>query len=199
MINIIVAFKEEARPFIDLLSLKPQPRVGAFAGYRRGDVRLLVSGMGAENAAAATRFLWGQFAGTSSEVAATRWLNFGIAGSGQFAAGAVVAASRVRRQSSGEQWRCRRPPSIRLPDALVRTVERPESGYGECGVYDLEAAGICHALRAAGCAAEITCVKLVTDGPAQPVSRLKRKTIRRMLGSVAPQLSSVLEGMRGNR
>lgn len=199
MINIVVAFKDEARPFIRGLSLRPQPGAGAggnaFPLYRRGGVRLIISGMGAENAAAATRFLRAH----GPAAAATRWLNFGIAGSAQFEIGAVVMASRVCGPRSGERWSCYRPPSMGLPDAVVRTVEQPETRYGWSGVYDMEAAGICRAVGASRCEAGVVCIKLVTDGPGRPVSRLKRKTVRGMLESLGPQPAAWLDGVGNAR
>ena len=196
MLNIVVAFKDEARPLINLLSLRPQqpPPVGSktFPLYECGDTRLIISGIGAGNAEAAARFLCER---SGADDAPIRWLNFGIAGSAQFDIGDVVVASRIRRQSCGEQWSCHRPPATGLPDALVRTVEQPETDYAQSGVYDMEAAGICRALSESR-AGELCCIKLVTDGPGHPASRLKMKTARAMLDSSSPQLAALLGALK---
>lgn len=190
MINIVAAFAGEARPFIDALSLDPQPGCGPFAVYERGDVRLIISGMGAGGAEAATRFLGGR------ADAADRWLNFGIAGSAQFKTGMLVVARRVCGPSSGESWRCCRPPALHWPTAVVRSVEQVETAYAEPGVYDMEAAGICRALGPRRCAAELSCIKLITDGPGRPASRLDQKTIRAMLAKAGPQLARLPGALR---
>ncbi|MDD9857011.1 MAG: hypothetical protein OXU96_03010 [Gammaproteobacteria bacterium] len=183
MINIVAAFAGEARPFIDALSLGLQPGCGPFVVYERGDARLIISGMGVDSAEAAVRFL------SDRADTANRWLNFGIAGSAQFGLGMLVVARRVCGPSSGESWRCYRPPALSWPDAVVRSVERPETAYAKSGVYDMEAAGICRALGPRRCAAELSCIKLITDGPGRPASRLDKKTIRAMLAKVGPQLA----------
>jgi len=183
VINIVAAFAAEARPFIDALSLGLQPGCGPFAVYERGDARLIISGMGAGSAEAAARFLSGR-AGTAG-----RWLNFGIAGSAQFKTGTLVVARRICGPSAGEWWRCYRPPALGWPDAVVHSVEQTETAYAGCGVYDMEAAGICRALGPRRCAAQLSCIKLITDGPGRPASRLDKKTIRAMLAKVGPQLA----------
>ena len=199
MLNIVVAFKDEARSLINLLSLRPQqPPVGSktFPLYECGDARLIISGIGAGNAEAAARFLCERSGSNDAPIRAPiRWLNFGIAGSAQFDIGDVVVASRIRRQSCGEQWSCHRPPATGLPDALVRTVEQPETDYAQSGVYDMEAAGICRALSESR-AGELCCIKLVTDGPGRPASRLKMKMVRAMLDSSRPQLSALLGALK---
>lgn len=190
MINIVTAFAGEARPFIDALSLDPRPGRGPFAVYQRGDVRLIISGMGVGGAEAATRFLGGR------ADAADRWLNFGIAGSAQFEVGRLVVARRVCGPSSGESWRCYRPPALDWPAAVVRSVERIETAYAKPGVYDMEAAGICRALGPRRCAAQLSCIKLVSDGPHRPASRLDKKTVRAMLAKVGPQLARLPGALR---
>lgn len=190
MINIVAAFAGEARPFIDALSLDRQPGCGPFAVYERGDARLIISGMGVGSAEAATRFLGGR------ADAADRWLNFGIAGSAQFETGMLVVARRVCGPSPGESWRCCRPPALHWPAAVVRSVEQVETAYAKPGVYDMEAAGICRALGPRRCAAQLSCIKLITDGPGRPASRLDQKTIRAMLAKVGPQLARLPGALR---
>jgi hypothetical protein len=53
----------------------------------------------------------------------------------------------------------------------------------------MEAAGIFKALTVDTGNAKVACVKLVTDGPDQPASRLKLQAIREMIGQVRPQLA----------
>ena len=71
------------------------------------------------------------------------WINFGIAGFFKGPIGDIYQANKVVSKESGAAFF----PGLRLskliPSAILFTVSKPENGYKEKVLYDMEAAGFC--------------------------------------------------------
>lgn len=166
MINIVTAFPGEARPLIDCLVLTDRDSRGPGTLYRNGKCRLVISGAGKIQAAAATA--WLQETGPVNGNAA--WLNIGIAGHASRPVGDAALAHRITDHGTGQSWY---PPQVHglslATDNLV-TVDTPETGYPENVLYDMEAAGFYPVACRSTTAELVHCYKVVSDNRDNPVA-----------------------------
>ncbi len=123
------------------------------------------------------------------------WLNVGIAGHSTLSVGSVRLAERIVEVGSG---RAESPPALAgveiATDALY-TVDEPELRYLLMGLYDMEASGF---LRAAsrGVARELVQVlKIVSDNPSSPPSRLDRRTISQLVAGALGEIEQTVAAL----
>lgn len=168
MIHCVVALAREARPLIDHHRLRGSRSVGGFRIYESDSLRLIVSGTGKAAAAAATAFLRAR-AGDGEDPS---WINIGIAGHPERPVGTPLLAHRITDAGSGENYY----PSIvfRPPceTGTVRTVDRPVEEYPDSSACEMEASGFFQTATRFSTAERIHCLKIVSDNPSEPVSRV---------------------------
>ncbi len=180
MLHIITAFKTEAAPIIDDLSLKPDAVPGKYARYSKPGVRLGICGKGYHNARGIVRYLQSlDVCGNQNEP--TVWMNFGIAGSAHWKTGEMVLAGSVMAQSGGKKWIMKNSDILNLPIANICSVDSPQENYQTDLVYDMEAAGIVSRLSDSTPPGRIFLLKLICDGPDMPASALTKSRIQRLI------------------
>lgn len=184
-VNIITALSAEARPIIDALKLSRVMDARGFKLFAKGDVSLVVCGIGRTRAAAATGWL----AARQGEPRDTAWLNVGIAGHGTREAGALVMAGKIRDASTDNH--AYPPPLVgrKLDRDLVVTVDTPEYEYPEAAAYEMEAFAIWDAATRFASGELVAFIKIVSDGPeAGTIDAIDRD---RVLDLVNPHVDTV--------
>ena len=185
-IHWVVALKPEAQPLIDALQLKLVPGNSLFPVYENVQAthRMVISGVGKVNAAAATAWL-GQFGGAG-------WVNFGIAGNFEAEIGTVFRAGRVIDAGTKKSWY---PPAVwpskldRFSVTQVLTIDTPTSDYPEPNIsVEMEAAGFFPTALRFGCAELVQVIKVISDNAESNLSDLTPKIIRGIVEAVIDEV-----------
>ena len=122
-------------------------------------------------------------AGPAGEAA---WLNVGIGGHRTLPLGEIVLAQPGDADAAADQIWC--PSLVFEPPcatATVTTVDRPETGYPEDTVYEMEAAGFCAAAARFASAELIQVVKVISDNAAAPPERLTAGRVEELIAAVS--------------
>ena len=176
-INIVVAHKPEAECLIQVLGLqKDSMETGIL---KNGEIRLMLSGTGIAAAQQACKHLYQFNSGPDY------WLNFGVVGSGQFQQGTFVKCDRFILQDEVIEFKDSNGYSVNLPSTSVTTVSRPERGFSEGGVFDMEAHAIARFVK--DLQQPLVCIKLVSDGPGTPEQCLTPGHLKQFLIQQAPR------------
>ena len=133
----VIALMPEAIPIIRALRLVKISRNLSFPIYSDevGEHWLTVSGLGQNNIAAATKYLFE----TSSADKTSIWINVGIAGSKTFNLGELVFIDKVTSNISGKSLYPYSIPNLKIENrSELITVNSPERVYKSDGVYDME-------------------------------------------------------------
>lgn len=178
----VVALKPEADPVIrrfGLRSLASRSRLFPVYESEDGSVRLVVSGLGKVNAAAATAWLAG--VGEERGAAAEAWINFGVAGCGSPDMGRVFLGSRIRDGAAGRSWYPASPwpGTIDPPRREIRTVDAPVTDYGDAScLFEMEAAGFYPVALRSSTIELCQVIKVVSDDPENPVGEVTPGSVR---------------------
>lgn len=198
-LNWVVALMPEAQVVIDAFQLRRiESKSGVFPVYeaRDGAVRLVISGIGKVNAAAATAVL------ASTAEPGQRgggWINFGIAGCSESRFGTSVLASKITDGGTGRSWYpvATWPKRCDLPRLILTTVERPVFDYSRVdGLVEMEAAGFYPIALRQSSVELAQVVKVVSDDPDHPVAQLKRETVAGLCAEAWPGLQVWLDAFR---
>ena len=171
-VNLVVAHPLEAKALVEWFDLEEVEAKGKPCCYdNKQGIALVITGMGAGNAAAGVRHLHGQ-----QPPGFRAWLNIGIAGHPSAAVGSGFLVNRIEHRTSGE---CHWPPvpSIGLPGCGLITVDEPETAYAKDAAYDMEAAGFCAAAAGLATTDLVYVFKIVSDNREHPVGELNPKRV----------------------
>jgi nucleoside phosphorylase len=191
VINLLVALGCEAAPLVETFGLSAKGG-HPFRLWSGDGIRLVVSGMGKARAAAAVGWLHGHVGGRPHEA----WLNAGIAGHGDAAFATLLLAHRVTDRASGRSWY---PPLLfepPCPTCECVSVDRPENGYPEPTLYDMEASAFLEAARRFSPAEVVQVVKVVSDTPDHPADGLDRTAISTLVEARADGIAAVADRLR---
>lgn len=181
-INWVVALRPEAAPLIEKFGLQ-QAVAGLYPVFENasGDTRLVVSGPGKLNAAAATATL--ASIENRMEPDARGWVNFGIAGSGDRGFGGIRIAGKVTDEGTGVSrypaavW----PKKYDLPKGTVLTVEKPTDSYPPDGtLVEMEASGFMTAALRDSTLELCQVLKVVSDDPDHPIEQIDKNLVRKL-------------------
>lgn len=175
-LNWVVALRPEARAVIERFGLQRVDSV-LFPVYEneRGNTRLVVSGPGKVNAAAATATLASMENGSQPD--ARGWVNFGIAGCGESCFGEIRLAGKVTDGGSGNSWfpGAAWPRKFDPPTGSVLTVEKPEEDYPTDGsLVEMEAAGFFPVAIRDATIELCQVLKVVSDDPEHPIEGIDK-------------------------
>ena len=190
MINLVVALQPEAAPLIERYRLKPTAGIAGCACFLGDDMRLVVSGMGRVQAAAATSAL-----GCSHAGAGEIWVNIGVAGHRELEIGTPVLGSSVSAGGGSRSWY---PPLVvdiactRMP---VITRDSPEREFPENALYEMEAAGFYPVACRFSTGELVQVLKVVSDNRQHRFPALDKKQIRDRIADTLPVLDDLLQGL----
>jgi adenosylhomocysteine nucleosidase len=175
--RIVVALPAEAKPVYRHFGLVRDNRAEHYPLYRSGEVTLIVTGIGSEAAADATRWLC-DYQPVSDQ---TRWINLGIAGHPALPIGEALLAHTVSNAEGGEQI-CIDLPHCRPCDtAPLITRNKPELEYSAEALFDMEAYGFLSAVLETSLPGQAQCLKIISDNRENPVKRINAKLVQELI------------------
>ena len=184
MLLFVTAFDTEARPLIDRLRLKRQPDKG-FPVYAGENAWLAVSGIGKNNAAAATAHLHGRAGFPDNAV----WINPGIAGHRDLAQGEARLVHKLTDAATGRSWF----PSITVhapwQSLPLVTLDRPGSDYAHDALVDMEASGFMETALRFSTGELVHCLKIVSDNSVNPAVGVPKAS--QVAAWIEPQLDAL--------
>lgn len=193
--NWVVALKPEAQPLIEALNLKQVSSSGGFPRFESSghSHRLVISGIGKVNAAAATSWL-----GRESQ-SWNAWLNFGIAGHQTAQVGSIVRAGRISDGATGRSWY---PASVwpakkdKFLSIELLTVDKPTDQYPETGQYiDMEAAGYFPTALRFSTSELVQSFKVISDNQTTNLSDLRSPAVKQIVSEAVPEILEWLPNM----
>lgn len=174
---IVVAHSLEARPLIDHFHFK-SVKSSALPHYADDHgKRLIVSGMGKTNAAAAVGYISGLLA---AQTVAPGFVNFGIAGHGSLDLGSGLLISKVI-DAGTEAAYYPTPISCGQNMAVLKTVDQPESNYAEDLAYDMEGSGFWQAASRYSTLDLVQLFKVVSDNAENDTGTVNKARIEAVL------------------
>lgn len=193
VINFVVALPAEASPVVKRWRLKKSNRQHPFSLFTGDDLRLVVSGIGKCNSAAATSWL----AGINSRYRQRNsiWVNIGLAGHRTLTTGTLVTASRIRDASTDQNWY---PTLIKNPLAKVciNTVDQPVFEYETDYALDMEASGFFPAAIKITTSELAQCYKVISDNPDNPATNITPEYARSIVGDNLPAIEKQLDQLK---
>ena len=191
--NFLVALQPEARPLIEKFKLKKRNGTHPFSVFENETHRLVISGIGRIQAAAATGFLLGQQDGRPKAM-----INLGIAGHGSLDLGTAFLANRIfHSQEKGIYY----PPAVlesKISKSGLQTVDAPEKDYPEPIGYDMEAHAVCSIAFKSVTRELVQIIKVVSDNPSSPLTGFDPKLATDLLFenlSIVDEISEQLEAL----
>ncbi len=188
-VNLAVAHRLEAERLIQWFGLSEIMPREEFPCFEDGEgLSLVVTGSGAERAAAGVRYLHGRRLGSA-------WLNIGIAGHGSAAVGTGLLIHRIARRETGKRF-WPPAPGLKLPGGSLITVSEAETEYAEDAAYDMEAAGFFAAASRLVTPDLINVYKIISDNPAHPLAGFRRGQVPSLFGARESEIRSLVAHLR---
>ncbi len=191
MIHLVAAIPCEARPLLEHFALRALSR-SPFRLYEGEGMRLIISGVGKANAAAAVAWL----AGRHPETSPCAWLNVGTAGHALKPLGHGLLAHKVSDAASGVNWYPTRLFTAPVEGDSLLTVERPELEYTHPVAYEMEAAGFCGAAGRFAPWELIHCYKVISDNRLSPAHRISEDFVRELMTENLTAIAAVVAELR---
>ncbi len=192
MLHLVTALPAEAQPLVQRLRLRKQTTDSAFAVFSGPDCRLIVTGVGRINAAAACCWLQARY-GQSEDIA---WLNVGIAGHALLPIGSAGLIHRIR-DPLGQSWY---PPRVfpwRGNSLALRCLDQASSDYPYEDMIDMESAGFFATANRFATAELVQCYKVVSDNRQQPAgSHLNAARVRQLIAARLEEIVTLGEQLR---
>jgi nucleoside phosphorylase len=190
-VNIVVALMAEAKPFVERLTLSLDAKHAVFKLYTAPGVNLIVSGMGRNNAAAATAYLGAR---TAEMQAVSVWINAGIAGHSSLSIGDLVIAHKILEKSTGRNFYPQVYP-VSLTSTLLTTVDQPETDYLDESAFDMEASGFAAVASKFSPLECIQSVKVISDNAQSGVEVVSVQSIEGAMQENAKAVIKLVEVM----
>lgn len=190
-VYIVTALQSEANPLIEHYKLK-SVRSRPFREFASDSVRLIVSGMGKINTAAATAALLHN----EDNIDRAICVNIGIAGHGSLPLGETFVAHRVSDTISGSDWYPQMTFNPACPSSQLHTVESPSSDYPKNAGLDMEASAF-YPLAIRYITAELCQIlKVVSDTPDHAIDNLDKHTVSELICNAMPAITSSIESLK---
>lgn len=188
--NFIVALQAEARPLIEKFELQKSTEFKTFRIFHNTKHRLIVSGIGQVQAAAATGFLLGLLKDKTEAL-----LNLGLAGHGKLAMGTPFLANRIEHKEQDSVYFP--PPVLKLATdySLLQTVDSPEYEYPKPIGYDMEAHAIYSVASKSITREIIQVLKIVSDNPTHPLEQFDAEKVVELISDQIPLIEEISEQM----
>ncbi len=177
-VNIVVAMKSEAMPLIGRFGLERMTRDGdRFPIYGKGQLKLIISGIGAHKAREAVWYL----SKHSETVNVSAWMNVGVAGHGSHGIGTGFLANCILDGVTQQTIYPSFTIDFGLQTGKVATVDVVETEYQERIGYDMEAFGFAASASRYSTLEMIHCFKVVSDNRENSVRYLTKLDIQNFI------------------
>ena len=167
-INIVVAMKREATPFINYWNLKENSK--NFYSNKKKKINLIISGIGKKKAEKATIYI-GQKTNNYF------FLNIVIAGHKNFKLGEIILISKVTDNKNKYSWYPSLLWKTKIKKSPLMTVIFPKIRYTTNYLYDMEAAGFFKGARNFVGPEKVQCIKIVSDNKDSSIFKISSKKI----------------------
>jgi nucleoside phosphorylase len=188
MIHLVVALPAEAKPLIRHFGLERRSDTSPFPVYDSDSLSLIVSGVGKQQAAAATACLHAASAAAPDYA----WLNIGIAGDGARAVGEGVLAHSIKDAATRRCWY---PPLVFQPPCettAVLTVDEAASAYPRACSVDMEASAMMAVATRFSTSELVHCFKIIADNPANPARCISAASTERLVAQKLDQIEVIV-------
>ncbi len=177
MIHLLTALPCEAKPLIRHYRLTRQRPEGVFPLYQSQQLRLIVSGVGANNMAAAVGYLHA----LAGDDPATAWLNIGIAGHANKPLGTPCLVDKATDNTAAY---CYYPPmlfDLDIERAPLITLSNPSDNYSGNHLYDMEGMAFFTIASRLATAELVHSAKIVSDNRDHPISNISAKRVEALV------------------
>jgi len=191
MLQILCALDCEAKPLVHYFKLKIDTDCRYFRLYFGKDIRLIVSGVGRVNAAAATSFLMT----TAPKDQTLAWLNVGIGGHKQRSVGEGFLGNTITDCVTGMRYYpgiTRAPP---LPTLPIETLEPSSQKYPDEAIVDMEASAFFATASRRSPSDVIQVYKCISDNEKTPACNLNKGFVSDLIGSKKKEIVAVVEAL----
>jgi len=193
VLNLVVALNCEAKPLIEAFRLRRLSEKCPFPVYLGEETRLVISGMGKLNAAAATAWLHAGHVEAQDQA----WLNLGTAGHGGHRIGTGILAHKIRDEAGGQSWYPPMAFPTRAATDEIITVDQAQMGYSTTACFEMEASGFYAAASRFASMELVQCYKVITDNPMNPYPEVTPALATELVQGRLSEILDICERLRG--
>ncbi len=178
-IRWVVALKEEAKSILDHFKLKVVNEETIFPIYKNqeGTHWLIISGIGRNNAAASTAYLYSY----SNASKYTSWINIGIAGSNKGNYGDLYLVDKISTYQRKKSTYPSTMPKTTLPKMHLFTSDIPISDYTSHELIDMEGSAFFDIASKITSKEFICLMKVKSDGPKNNIKEITKSKINNLI------------------
>ncbi|MDP1664205.1 MAG: hypothetical protein Q8L79_03685 [Methylobacter sp.] len=187
-IFIYAALPCEAKPLVEYFSLKKATAIQPFAVYFNQDICLTVTGLGKSAMAAGVAYTQALFASAEHPVL----INIGIAGHKDHPIGSLFLIDKITDFDSRKNYY---PPLIftpPCPTANIQTVSRPQLGYDQQHLCDMEASAFYETAVRFSSGELIHCLKVISDNESSPADNIQPKQVAALIAAHSAMIETLL-------
>jgi len=190
MLNIVTALACEAKSIRRYYDLSSDTGKRAFPIHKNENIRLIVSGVGKINAAAAVAYLY-----ANDKERSDAWLNIGIAGHPVLDFGSLVLINRITDQTTQASWY---PPVVykhNVSTSALLTVDKPETDYQGESAFDMEASGYYPIATRFATGELVQCVKIISDNSLQDTQSINASKVEELIADNMERVDRVIRAL----
>ena len=191
-LNFLIAHKLEASPIVAHFKMELVEKYPYKIYQNKKGMRLIISGIGYNNAVRAVMYLAETDKPKSRGSAG--WVNAGIAGHKTAAIGSLFFINKIIYKKTGEAYF----PALNLVNGNstgLITVDEPELYYPKDSVYDMEGAGFFKACIKFSSVEFIHSIKVISDNRAHSIQKITRNLISDLMTKSCPEIQSFCEAL----
>ncbi len=119
----------------------------------------------------------------------------GVAGHANLAVGSTHIVNKVVEHATGARWYPQRTFPAPCGASELITVDRPETGYAEAALYDMEGSGFCAAATRYATLELVQLVKVVSDNAKHPIATIDPKRAGKLVGEAVDVVARVVDAL----
>ena len=191
-LNFLIAHKLEADPIVAHFKMGLVEKYPYKIYQNKEGMRLIISGIGYNNAVRAVSYL--AETDKPKSRASAGWVNAGIAGHKTAAIGSLFFINKIVYKKTGDTYF----PALNLVNGTSKgliTVDEPELYYPKDNVYDMEGAGFFKASMKFSSVEFIHSIKVISDNRSHSIQKITRNLISDLMTKSCPQIQTFCEAL----
>ncbi len=194
-IFVFSALTCEAKPLIQQWRLKKSPDKHPFTLFA-DEVRVVViTGIGGVAMAGAVAYALALFPKRQQPLL----LNLGIAGHSCYSLGSLFLADKIINIDNGKKFFPQLPFAVDCETATIATMARPQIGYPEDCLYDMEAAAFYEIAGKFSSSELVHCLKIVSDNAQSPLGNITEPVVDEWVTQQLGKINAVISELIGLR
>jgi len=179
MLYIITALKPEAQPFIERYKLQ-KSRIGKYTFFENSDMRVIISGVGSDNAMMATQTFINHFDITDDDI----YANIGVCGaSHNYPIGEVLDIATIIY--NGTTY-----PFKESASYTIETLDKEANSADRYDIVDMESFGFYEAIKHSPAIKHKHIIKIVSDH-FEP-SKVTKASVKMLISHAIESINSIL-------